>query len=194
MSRHTTYFSTGPAAYEPARFWRTSGGTGLRVPAIAGAVAVAFWLRATNNGQYGSFLVDFRLHGDGYWWALNAPAGLSRAAVSGVDTTSYTAVFNPGWHKVYLEFPTLDQAFYLLCRYSEDEFFFPSDVTDITFYSRPFTAVERADATGPLPTHSVLASYRELRPGGTAVADGTGRYPALAVIGAPLVAGYTPTV
>jgi len=40
----------------------------------------------------------------------------------------------------------------------------------------------------------VLASYRELRPGGTAVADGTGRYPALAVIGAPLVAGYTPTV
>jgi hypothetical protein len=186
MGRHTTYFSTAPAAYEPAGFLRTTGASGLRTPAIAGAVAVAFWLRATNNGQYGSFLVDFRTYGNGYWWALNAPAGLSGAVIDGVATSSYTAVFAPGWHKVYLEFPTLDQAFYLLCRYSGNEFFFPCDIADITFYGRPFTATEQAAATGPLPTAGVLARYGYLTPTRTGVADSTGRCPALAVIGEPV--------
>jgi hypothetical protein len=186
MSRHTTYFSTAPAAFEPASFLRTTGASGLHVPAIAGAVAVAFWLRATDNGQYGSFLVDFRENGTGWWWNRDGPADLSRAAVDGVSTRNYSAVFTPGWHKVYLEFATLDQAFYLLCRYSNNEFFFPSDVADITFYGRPFTAVELADATGPLPASGVLARYRHLTPSRAGVADSTGRCPDLAIIGAPV--------
>jgi hypothetical protein len=193
MGRHTTYFSTAPAAFEPASFLRTTGASGLRVPAIAGAVAVAFWLRATDANQYGSFLVDFRTHGTGYWWARNAPAGITQSVIDGVATGSYVGVFAPGWHKVYLEFATLDQAFYLLCRYTETEFFFPSDVADITFYGRPFTAVELAQATGPLPTDGVLARYRSLTPNRTGVADATGRWPPLAIIGEPL-AGAQPVV
>jgi len=183
MSRHTTYYSTAPAAYEPASFLRTTGASGFRTPAIAGAVAVAFWLRATDNGQYGSFLVDFRTHGAGYWWTRTDPAGLTQGVIDGVATSSYSAAFAPGWHKVYLEFATLDQAFYLLCRYSENEFFFPSDVADITFYGRSFTAAERADAAGPLPATGVLACYRHLTPSRTGVADSTGRCPELTLIG-----------
>jgi hypothetical protein len=192
MSRHTTFFSTAPAAFVPASFLRTTGVSGFRTPAIAGAVAVAFWLRATDNGQYGSFLVDFRTHGAGYWWNRANPDGLAQGVIDGVATASYAAAFTPGWHKVYLEFATLDQAFYLLCRYSENEFFFPSDVADITFYGRPFTAAERADAAGPLPATGVLARYRSLTPSRTGVADSTGHCPELAIIGAPVADAQPP--
>jgi hypothetical protein len=187
MGQRTTYFSTGPAAYAPASFLRTAGASGLQVPPLAGARAVAFWLRATDNGQYGSYLADIRPAGSGYWWNRADAAGLRQAAIDGVDTASYAAVFAPGWHKVYLEFDTLDQGFYLLCRHSETEFFFPADLADITFYDRPFTAVERADAAGPLPTAGVLACYQAPTLDGTGVADSTGRGPALPIVGAYLV-------
>ncbi|GAB3638771.1 hypothetical protein GCM10027422_43610 [Hymenobacter arcticus] len=192
MGQHTTFFSTAPAAFEPASFLRTTGASGFRTPAIAGAVAVAFWLRATDNGQYGSFLVDFRAHGAGYWWNRASPDGLTYGALDGVPTASYVAAFAPGWHKVHLEFATLSQAFYLLCRYSENEFFFPSDVADITFYNRSFTAVERDDAHGPLPASGVLARYQHLTPGRTGVADSTGRCPELTIIGAPVADALPP--
>ena len=169
--------------YSPQHYLETNGNTGIQLPAIAGAKALAFWIHSTNNQQYGSFLVDFREFGTGYWWALNAPAGLIDATIDGSRTSSYVGVFSPGWHKVYLEFDSLDQGFYLLCRYSENEFFFPSTIADITFYDRTFTEEEKTNPTSPLPTTNVIGKYRgDVTPGGQLL-ELSGRQPNARIIG-----------
>lgn len=186
--RYYTFYGS-PAAYVPTALLRTDGRSGLRVPAIAGAVAVAFWLRATDNGQYGSFLVDFRTHGTGYWWGKTSPVDFGYAGLDGQAATSYAPVFAPGWHKVYLEFATLAQGFSLLSRHTDTEFFYPCDIADITFYDRPFTDAEKADATGALPAAGVLAHYTQLAANRGSVVDRTGRHDDLVLVGAPLTDG-----
>ena len=184
-SRHFTFYGAAPA-YVPTALLRSGGSGGLRVPALPGAVAVAFWLRALDNGQYGSFLVDFRAHGTGYWWSRTDRPGFTAVAIDGQPASSYQPVFAPGWHKVYLEFPTLAQGFSLLSRLSDTEFFYPCDIADITFYNRSFTAAEQADATGPLPLAGMLACYRRLAADRRSVVDSLGQAPDLALVGTPL--------
>lgn len=169
--------------YAPRHYLETNGNTGIQLPAIAGAKALAFWIHSTDNQQYGSFLVDFREFGTGYWWSRNGTADIIDAAIDGSRTSSYLGVFSPGWHKVYLEFNSLDQGFYLLCRYSENEFFFPSTIADITFYDRTFTEEEKTNPGSPLPTTNVIGKYRgDVTPGGQLL-ELAGRHPNARIIG-----------
>jgi hypothetical protein len=159
------------------------GNTGIKLPAIANAKALAFWIHSTNNQQYGSFLVDFREFGSGYWWSLNAPAGITDCTIDGNRTSSYVGLFSSGWHKVYLEFDSLYLGFYLLCRYSENEFFFPSTIADITFYNRTFTEEEKTNPTSGLPITNIIGKYRgDITPDGQLM-ELTGQQPNARIIG-----------
>lgn len=159
MSKHHFFFSNKPYEYAAAHYLKTDGNTGLVVPAIPNAKALAFWVQADDNGQYGSFLVDFRDNGSGYWWARTGAEAFTDASVDGIHTNSYSAVFEPGWHKVYIVFDSIDAGFHLLCRYSNDEYFYPSKIADLTFYSRVFNDAEKNTHQSPLPTDSILAKY-----------------------------------
>ena len=166
----------GPAKVPTFGFWNTSDAPeslgGCVVPAIAGAVSVAAWVRFNSSA---GFLIDLRPAGNNYWWSggTDFPGGRHTFAGATVPAQGYfasgdpidgpagTGTFNTlALQKVYLEFPTTAQGFAWFMRHSQNEFLSGNAYfANLTVYSRAWTDAERFNATSEMPQDSILAFY-----------------------------------
>jgi hypothetical protein len=186
-------FSLDPWPAQPYEHGGQSvGNTAYRLPVIANAQALSFWLHSpaypsTNPAAY---LFDARdLNPAAYWVSNEAAAnGLTSSRSKGAQTGTFgfAEVCGVGWTKVYLEAAAVGgfaQGVTLLSRYTNSEFLPGVKLAQVRVHSRPWTALERADPRGNGPADALLAVYDFSDVSGGLLKDVSGNARHAAIIG-----------